>query len=123
MVELSFFNLIREKSLLKTDQAEEIKIIVSGHAGFDKRSKDIVCAAISAIIQTAIISITRVCGLKQKVKQKSGYLESVIKVKSFDNLQLNNLLIVLNTMLTGLEEIMNLYPDSITITFGNYNKR
>lgn len=122
MVELSFFNLEKENSLLKPVQTEDIKIKVSGHAGFDKKNKDIVCAAISAVIQTAVLSITRVCGLKQKVKQESGYLESVIKISSIDNTQLNDLLIVLNTMFTGLEEISKIYPDSITITFGNHKR-
>lgn len=119
MVELSFINLVKENSFLKPDQGKDIQIKVSGHAGFDKKNNDIVCAAISAVIQTAIISITRVCGLKQKIKQKSGFLESIVKINDLNISQLNNLLIVLNSMLAGLDEIRKIHPDSLSITFEN----
>ncbi len=117
MVELFLNNLIKEENYLKSGNGKTIKIKVRGHAGFSNKNGDIVCAAISAIIQTAVVAITRVCRIHQNIKQESGYLEAVIKVDDVEPQGLRDLNIVLSTMLTGLEEIIKIYPESLKIIF------
>ena len=44
---------------------------VSGHSGYAEAGKDIVCAAISAIVTMAEATINDVCGAKAKVRVKN----------------------------------------------------
>ena len=43
---------------------------VSGHSGYAEEGKDIVCAAISAIVTMAEATINDVCGAKAKIRVK-----------------------------------------------------
>ena len=43
---------------------------VSGHSGYAEAGKDIVCAAISAVVTMAEATINEVCGAKAKVRVK-----------------------------------------------------
>ena len=43
---------------------------VSGHSGYAESGKDIVCAAISAVVTMAEATINEVCGAKAKVRVK-----------------------------------------------------
>ncbi len=117
MIDLYLSNLIKEDSGLKAGKGKEIKIKVTGHAGFGSKDSDIVCAAASAVIQTAIVAITRVAMVRQKVRQKHGLLESVISIDKLETDRLESLLIIINSMFVGLEEIINIYPETLRINF------
>ncbi|NLY78025.1 MAG: ribosomal-processing cysteine protease Prp [Tissierellia bacterium] len=39
---------------------------VSGHAGYDSHGKDIVCAGVSVLAQTALISLVEVCNVDEE---------------------------------------------------------
>ena len=43
---------------------------MSGHSGYAEAGKDIVCAAISAVVTMAEATINEVCGAKAKVRVK-----------------------------------------------------
>ena len=45
---------------------------VSGHSGYEEAGKDIVCAAISAVVGMAEATINDVCGGKAKVRVKEA---------------------------------------------------
>ena len=63
---------------------------VSGHSGYSERGKDIVCAAVSAIVQTAVIGLTEVLGIKVDYRQKAGEARCIIP-KSFHAARLRKL--------------------------------
>jgi uncharacterized protein len=117
VIEIYLSNLIHDGRGIKAGSGKDIKVKVTGHAGFGKVGTDIVCAAVSAVVQTSIISITKVARVRQKIKQKQGFLESVINISKLDESDLNNLIIIINTMLTGLEEILTYYPGALIINF------
>ncbi|MBN2402363.1 MAG: ribosomal-processing cysteine protease Prp [Spirochaetes bacterium] len=117
MIEVFLFNLISEGGFVKAGQGKDIEIKVNGHAGFGSRNSDIVCAAVSAVIQTAVISITKVAGVHQKVRQKQGFLNSVIPINKLDAAALNKVYIIINSMLAGLEEIIKIHPEALKIYF------
>ncbi len=96
---------------------KEIGIKVKGHAGSGKKDLDIVCAAVSAIIQTAVISVTKVISLRQKVKQNHGFLETRIAINKIEPAKLNDLFIILNSMQLGLKEILKSNPETLKIYF------
>jgi uncharacterized protein len=112
-------NIVEYGSCFRAGGGRYIIIKATGHAGFGKKNTDIVCAGISAIIQTAIAAITKVAGIKQKVKQKDGFIESTIKIGKLEPADLNNLFVIINTMLTGLDEINRVYPEALKINFDN----
>jgi len=61
-------------TLTKDDNINEL--IVKGHSNFDKKGKDIVCASVSTLVQSAYLTIL---GL-----YKSKNIESLIKYKEND---------------------------------------
>ncbi len=119
MIEIHLTNLITKDLLIKAGNGKDIKIRVTGHSGYGKKNSDIVCAGVSAVVQTAIIGITKAAGIRQKLKQKEGILESKIEVTKLNSGDFNNLIIILNTMLAGLNEIIKQYPKALKITFHN----
>lgn len=44
-----------------------------GHAGYDKHGRDIICAAISALLQMGWAGMERECYAKGEQKQEEGY--------------------------------------------------
>lgn len=96
------------------DTFQPVIVRVDGHSGFGKKGGDVVCAGISAIVQTAVIAVTRVAGLRQDVIQRDGYLESKIGVP-VSTLERDALRIILHTMVIGVEEIEKAYPGSVKI--------
>lgn len=44
-----------------------------GHAGYDKHGRDIICAAVSALLQMCWAGMERECHAKGRQEQKAGY--------------------------------------------------
>lgn len=87
---------------------------VKGHAGYNEAGKDIVCAAVSAVVQTAVIGLTDVAGINPEHKQDNGFLQCILPEKM--NLeQITAASIILKTMLAGLKSIKIGYPSLISI--------
>lgn len=117
MIEVYLINLFKEDAILKAGSGEYIILKATGHAGFGAKNTDIVCAGISAIIQTSVAAITKVANINQKIKQKDGFLESKIKLSKLEPEAINNLFVIINTMLAGLEEILKIYPEALKLYF------
>ena len=87
---------------------------VKGHAEYDDAGKDIVCAAVSAVVQTAVIGLTDVAGINADHAQKDGLLKCRLpKQMNVDQKKASS--VILCTMLAGLESIKNGYPNLISI--------
>ncbi|MGI6189058.1 MAG: ribosomal-processing cysteine protease Prp [Clostridiales bacterium] len=87
---------------------------VSGHSGYSERGKDIVCAAVSAIVQTAVIGLTEVLGIKVDYRQKAGEARCIIP-EELSGGQIEKINIILKTMLHGLMSIQEGYSDYIRV--------
>ena len=119
MVSLLIYNLISNNNLEITDTENDIRMEISGHSGISIKGNDIVCAGISAIVESAVLAITRVAKIRQKIDQQNGYLETRIAYKDLNPEKLRDLFIILKTMLVGLEEIRKIHPEAININFIN----
>ena len=85
---------------------------VSGHANMGEYGEDLVCAAVSAIVQTAILGITEVCHISAGVSIDEGETVCILnKDASTDEIQRAG--IVLNTMIAGLRSIQASYPKTL----------
>jgi len=83
-----------------------------GHAGFADHGEDIVCAAISVLMQTAVNSLEAVAGLKSFIfdaDETSGYMYIELPA-NLNETESAKAEIVLKTVLTGLEGIAQAYP-------------
>lgn len=94
-----------------------VEIVVEGHSGAGVRNNDVVCAAVSALTQTAILAIQQVARIKQDVDQKTGYLYSAIDINRAGPDQLAALQVIISTMLLGLEKIVDEHPERMTLHF------
>jgi len=95
-----------------------VSLEASGHAGFADHGEDIVCAAISVLMQTAVNSLEKVAGIPENKfiyeMDEDGYmyLEKPAKLDKTIDAKAE---IVLQTVLTGLEGIAEAYPQYIKL--------
>lgn len=55
-----------------------VKIKVNGHSGYAARGQDIVCAAVSAVVQTAVLGLEHTPGVRVDKRIDEGDLECTI---------------------------------------------
>lgn len=92
---------------------------VSGHAQYDIKGKDIVCAAVSVLAQTALISLVEVCNANEEeisysIDDENGALDVVI-LKPINSDIRDKIEIVLKTFELGIKSIIESYPDYINL--------
>lgn len=86
---------------------------VEGHAGFDKRGSDIVCAAVSAVAYTTIGALDDLTDIKN-YSEKSGLMSCRIPTDiSEDKKQVVK--IILETMLIGFKQIRDAYKKYVSV--------
>jgi len=97
------------------DSADNITgFSIEGHAEYAEYGRDIVCAAVSAVSQTAVIGLQKLLKGKPKVVQEKGRL--ILRLPedlSFEQRQIGNA--VLKTMYWGLEAVKNEYKGYIKL--------
>ena len=85
-----------------------------GHTDYADSGEDIVCAAISAITQTAVLGVTELIGCSAAFETEDGYLhlmlDSSVKGEKWQQADL-----ILGTMLLGLSSIQEEYCDYIKL--------
>ncbi len=94
---------------------EPVGFRVSGHANMGEYGEDLVCAAVSAVVQTAILGITEVCHIPAGVSIEEGETTCII-AKDADPDAVRNAGVVINTMLAGLRSIQASYPKTLKFT-------
>ena len=87
---------------------------ISGHSGFEDAGKDIVCAAVSAVVEMAEITINDVCGAKAKTRVKEDQARVTLTLPvSCDEEE--TVQAVLSGMLVTLLSLREDYPDYIEV--------
>ena len=95
---------------------------VSGHAGFASYGYDIVCAGVSALVETCILGLEKIAGLSNAAIKKEGYF--YIKIpKDLPKEILDKALIILETTYLGIEDIAKSYPANIYVKRNGRCKR
>ena len=85
---------------------------VKGHADFGEYGEDIVCAGVSAVVQTAILGIVQVLKLNAGVSVEEGDTTCILSRETTEE-QLDKAKIVFGTMLCGLKSIQASYPKTL----------
>ncbi|HHW91951.1 MAG TPA: ribosomal-processing cysteine protease Prp [Firmicutes bacterium] len=103
-------------SITRDHQGRIVAFRVEGHAGYGTYGEDIVCAAVSALTQAAVIGLEEYLGLQPAVVIEPGLLECRLKERPADLVAQTDA--ILETMVLGLGGVAAEYPNCICITEG-----
>lgn len=90
-----------------TDKA--VKIDAKGHALFDKKGRDIVCAAVSTLLQSWFLSEKELCEASVEAKQDKSFSAVMTNYGEKERLLLDSLILSLNVL-------RNQYAEHIKVT-------
>jgi len=101
---------------IKKQDNSIISVESIGHTGYAAEGEDIVCAALSSVIQTALLGLLSVAAINVKFDRddEDGYL----KFELPDNMsteQAHNANIILTTMYMGIADLSESYSDYIKL--------
>jgi uncharacterized protein YsxB (DUF464 family) len=97
-------------SIRKNESGQIIACKVTGHAESAPKGKDLVCAAVSTLTQTALLGLVQYAGVKLKYKVQEGLL--TFELKEEPNEKTNA---ILETMSLGLAEIAKNYKNNLEL--------
>ncbi|MGX7393999.1 ribosomal-processing cysteine protease Prp [Carnobacterium mobile] len=93
----------------RNDKGEIVSFKVEGHAGYAPSGRDVVCAAVSALVVGTINGIEVLTDATFDTTVSHGFTSVEIKEPTaYSN-------ILLNSMLLSLEGIQEEYPDNVVI--------
>ncbi len=87
----------------------------NGHTGYAASGEDIVCSALSALTQTAVMGLTEYLGLRVAHEIKEGSLTCMLD-KGISDDEWKGAEIILETMLLGLKSIEGNYCGYLRLT-------
>ena len=90
-----------------------VSLVADGHTGYGIEGEDIVCAALSSIIQTAVLGLMRVAGISADVETNDGYLS--FELPKLNENDRHNADMILDTMLCGIADLNEGYSDFIEL--------
>jgi uncharacterized protein YsxB (DUF464 family) len=117
LIRIRFTNLSFDKGIGLKRGIDKISLTVEGHSGKGKKGEDLVCAAVSAIAQSALLGITRIAGLKQDFAVNDGFLKTEITISGISRRQREKLKIILDLFCIGIFEILKTNEGSVEIIF------
>jgi uncharacterized protein YsxB (DUF464 family) len=87
-----------------------------GHTEYAEEGSDIVCAAISSVIQTAVLGIFQVAGVEADytVDSQKGYLKAVLP-QNLSEKQSHDAEVILKTAYLGASDLYETFSDFITL--------
>ena len=92
------------------------KITCDGHTNYGEKGEDIVCSALSSIVQTALMGILIVAGVNAKTKRNDddGFLSIEIPSGLDENTQ-HDVDVITKTMLLGISDLNEVFSDYIEL--------
>lgn len=105
--------MIRVRVQRQAGQISQVK--VSGHAGKAPKGEDIICAAVSALVQTFFFSLQRLLQLDVEADVRDGYFNLLLPVDLAPAVQ-EKVTLLADNMLIGLDEINRSYPGFLRVS-------
>lgn len=93
-----------------------VKVDCDGHTSYGAAGEDIVCAALSSIVQTAVLGLMNVVGADIKLRRNEKQGKLVFSLP--DNLtevEMHDAQVILSTMLLGVADLHEGYSDFIEL--------
>ena len=101
---------------IKKQNENIVCVECKNHTGYADFGKDIVCAGVSSITQTAVLAIKKLTNVSHnfQIDEKVGFLK--LELNDIDNSQnFHDAQIILKAMLCGLEDLQKQYPKYIKL--------
>ena len=93
-----------------------VRIECEGHTGYAEHGEDIVCAALSALVQGAVLGVLRVAGVKAdyRIDEENGSLRLVIP-KGIDDDAKHDCNVILKTLHESVKDLAKGYSEFIKV--------
>ncbi|HZK24250.1 MAG TPA: ribosomal-processing cysteine protease Prp [Oscillospiraceae bacterium] len=91
------------------------KLVVSGHAGSAPHGEDIICAAVSVLVQTYLFSLQRLLQLDVAAEILDGYFSLILPTGLAPAVQ-EKVSLLTESTLVGLAEIDKSYPGFLQVS-------
>ena len=93
-----------------------VKIVCDGHTGYGVEGEDIVCAALSSIVQTALMGLIIVAKVDVKTErdEERGFLSIEIP-QNLSAQSKHDVDVITNTMLLGISDLNEGFSDFIEL--------
>lgn len=87
-----------------------------GHTGYGVEGEDIVCSALSSIVQTAVLGLMSVAGVDVKLTrdEERGYLKCTLP-HDLEQSQRHDADVILSTMMCGIYDLREGFSDFIEL--------
>lgn len=92
---------------------------VRGHADFDARGIDIVCAGVSAIAQSALLGLTELLGGKVRAERRPGFLSFSMSVEQAGS---DGAHAIIRSMELGLLSLERVHPKNVRVEYRDENE-
>lgn len=91
-------------------------IVCDGHTGFGQSGEDIVCAALSSIVQTSALGMLTVAGANISIVRddENGYMKIVVP-EGLDLQVAHDVEVIFQTMMCGIYDLYEQYSDFIEL--------
>ncbi len=93
-----------------------VSVECDGHTGYGAEGEDVVCAALSSIVQTALLGLLQVVGVNVSytTDEKRGYLKMTLP-RDLDGKTRRDCDIILDTMLLGVADLNQGFSDFVNL--------
>lgn len=93
-----------------------VRVECDGHTNYGVSGEDIVCSALSSIVQTAVLGLMMIVGINLNLErnEKRGYLSFDIP-QDITPEQMHDANIILSTMLCGIGDLREGYSDFVEL--------
>ena len=97
-----------------------VKVVCSGHTGYGVEGEDIVCAALSSVVQTALMGLLAVARVKVDYHRddKKGTLTFALP-DGLSEGKKHDAAVILDTMLCGVSDLREGFSDFINLEVTN----
>ena len=95
---------------------EITEVVCDGHTFYGEKGEDIVCAALSSVVQTAVLGLMTIAGVDVDLErdEERGYLRMTLPDNLTEN-QRHDSSVILNTMLMGVSDLYEGFSDFIEL--------
>jgi hypothetical protein len=103
---------VLEVSFVRDDRGRLAAVRAFGHADYDQAGDDVVCAAVSAILQAARLGLEQHAKIRLEAAQESGMLDMAWPPEARDDAAV---VAIVRTAELAVHEIADQYPEHVRI--------
>lgn len=93
-----------------------VSVSCDGHTGYGAEGEDIVCAALSSIVQTAVLGLMGVAGLQVDLRRDDAHGQLQVTLpESMTERERHDADVILETMCMGVADLYEGYSDFIEL--------